>query len=264
VTDEKPELVNKWFAKNKPKYPIAILSNGSEFEDFLGVKGFPSAAVIAPDGKVSFAGSAWETSKSIEEALETAEKGPLWPKSLEKVAKLIAAGPPGPAYAEVVKQIELGKLDEADRQKAEQFRAYLEGLAARSLEDGRALLGQGLAYEALQGIADFRDAQPPFPCDADIRTLAEEIEGLPTFKIEMKGGKAFAEAEDLEADQEFSKAFEQYKAIAKSHADAKIAAPAQAAAERLMKAGMPGFKQACNSCRSAKRACAKHKEEVKL
>ena len=27
MTDEDPALVDKWFAKNKPDYPIAILKN---------------------------------------------------------------------------------------------------------------------------------------------------------------------------------------------------------------------------------------------
>ena len=71
-------------------------------------------------------------------------------------------------------------------------------------------------------------------------------------------------AEELEGEGEFTKAFEQYKTVVKTCADAKIVVPARAAAERLIKDGMPGFKKACNSCRSAKRACAKHKEEMKL
>ena len=162
-----------------------------------------------------------------------------------------------------VKQIQTGKLVEEDHKKAVEIRAYLEGLAANSLAEGRTLLEQGFAHRALEGTADFRGAKPPFPSEADIQKLVEEIEALPSFKNEVKGGEIFAEAEELEGEGEFTKAFEQYKTVVKTCADAKIVVPARAAAERLIKDGMPGFKKACNSCRSAKRACAKHKEEMK-
>ena len=53
MTDESPDLVDKWVKQYKPSYPIVILKSG-KFEDFLGVKFFPTAAVIAPDGKLLY------------------------------------------------------------------------------------------------------------------------------------------------------------------------------------------------------------------
>ena len=49
MTDEPAKLVDHWVKKNKVQYPIVILDAYGGFEEFLGVTGFPFAAVIDPE-----------------------------------------------------------------------------------------------------------------------------------------------------------------------------------------------------------------------
>ena len=89
MTDESPELVDEWMKRAKPAYPIAILKNGDQFENFLGVKYFPFCAVIDPEGRLAYSGSAGAEGKCLDEALGRAKKVPLVPKSFAKAAKLM-------------------------------------------------------------------------------------------------------------------------------------------------------------------------------
>ena len=44
VTDEEPHIVDRWFAKKQPTYPIVILKDKT-FEQALGVKFFPTGSM---------------------------------------------------------------------------------------------------------------------------------------------------------------------------------------------------------------------------
>ena len=116
----------------------------------------------------------------------------------------------------------------------------------------------------MRALQPYSSAAPPFPTTADSLALVKELEALPDFKKEVAGGELFLEAETLEGDGEYLEAFETYKSAAKKFAGTKIAANAKAAAEKLRTEGKPGFESACDDCRKERRACAKHKEDVKL
>jgi hypothetical protein len=264
VTDEEPELVEKWILKSKAAYPIVILEN-RDFESFLNVKGFPTAAVIGPEGTLDWVGSAGATSGPVSKALSGAKKGSIWPKKLSKVAKLMGAGDYAKSYAEIRKLVEGGKLAEGEElEMGRMFQAYLEDQAAAGLAAGRAAQEAGRVYEAVQAVERFVAAKPAFPATADCKALLAELKAMPTFKKEMKGGAMMKEAAALVGEREYTEAVELYLKVMKSCKGAQVADLARAEAQSLVDEGMPGYKGTCDACMRARKACSKHHEDVKL
>lgn len=262
MTDEPPSLVDSWLAKSKAEYPIVCLKNG-DLEDFLGVKGFPHAAVIDPNGLVAFSGIAYDAEGSLDEALDDATEGPLWPKKLDDVAELLEKDP-SKAYAKVLKLAEDSKLDETETAAVAAFRAHLESLAESAFTDGTSLLEQGLALQAMQRTESWAAASPAFPATPKLVELRKEIEALPTFKAEMRAGEIFAKAEVAADETDFETAAKTYKLVYTKYDETRIAAVAQERAKELVDKGLPGFKKTCLKCKQAKRACEKHAVEIKL
>jgi hypothetical protein len=261
VTDEEPAVVEAWLARAKPSYPIAITKGA--FESQIGVPHFPYSAVIGPDGNIAYAGDSGMGESQLDDALGKSKKQPLWPKSLGKITKVMM-GDGAKAYGELKKLIAGAKVTEADKPYVDSFVAFLEGQAQRALEDARSLRDKGLILSALKRVEAYSSAATPFPSSADSAELVKELQALPDFKREVAGGEAFLAAEKLEKDKEFLDAFEGYKAVSKKFVGTKIADNAKTKAEKLRTDGLPGYESACDPCRRAKRACDKHKKEVKL
>ena len=261
VTDEDPALVDAWVAKNKPDYPIAILGSG-KFQGALGLKGFPHAAVIGPDGKLSYTGSAWEYSTVLEEALEGATKGPVSAKSLSKATKLMLSGELSKCYAEVLKVLESSKLEERERAQAEYFREFLEARGAEALADAQSLQTT-LVYRAVALVEPLAEADPPFPQTAPCKELLATLEALPDFKLEMKGGKAFAAAQEVHDEGEYTEAAKAYLKVADKYEGLRVGATALARARTLITKRLTGYVKTCPKCKQARRACDKHHEVVK-
>jgi hypothetical protein len=261
VTDEEPAVVEEWLAKMKPTYPIAITRGA--FENQIKVPHFPYSAVIGPDGNIAYAGNAGGGEKCLDEALAKSTKQPLWPKSLSKVAKLMR-GEPVKAYAELRKMTDGAKVPEADKPVADSFLAYLEDESKAALDKAREKKEKGLVLEAVRAIEGYAAAAPPFPSTAECASLLKELQAAPDFKKEVAGGELYLEAARLEKEKEFLEAFELYKSAAKKFAGTRIAENARAQAERIRTDGMAGFEKSCEGCFAAKRACGKHKKDVKL
>lgn len=261
MTDESPELVQKWLASAKPTYPIAITKGG--FENFIKVPHFPYCAVIGPDGNLSYAGDVGMEEGELEAGLGKSKKEPLWPKTLAKVTKLMM-GDPVKAYADLKKLLEGGKVTELEKPHVDGFVAYLEGRAKGALDEAKGFRDKGQILKAVRKVEGFAAALPAFPTSADSSALLKELQALPEFKKELAGGEAYLAAEKLEEDEEYLDAFEGYKGIAKKFAGTKIAENAKAKAEHIKTDGLAGFESACEACHRSKRACDKHKKDVKL
>jgi hypothetical protein len=261
VTDEEPEVVEKWLARAKPSYPIAITKGA--FESQIGVPHFPYSAVIGPDGNIAYAGDSGMGENQLDDALAKSKKQPLWPKSLGKVTKLMM-GDPIKAYGELKKLIADAKVSEAEKPYVDSFVAFLEGQAQQALEDARSLRDSGLVLKALRKVEAYSTSVTPFPSTPDCATLVKELQAFPDFKREIAGGEAYLAAEKLEKEDEYLDAFEGYKSVSKKFAGTKIADNAKFKAEKLRTDGLPGYEPNCNDCRRAKRACDKHREDVKL
>lgn len=263
MTDEDPELVSQWVDDREPTYPVVILKDG-KLERFLGVQGFPTAAVIAPDGTLAYVGSSGAVHGPLGDALDDAERGYPWPKALEDAMEEVQEGDLPAAYAEVRELLEKDRLEEEEKADAEELAAWLEGRAERALAKARERREAGFLYDAVTAVEPFAEAEPAFPVTEEARKLLEEMEAVPDFKAEMKGGEDFLEAKQLAREGEYVEAIEAYLRIARRYDETRIAANARAAAEELVRSGMAGYRKSCPSCAQARKACESHHEEIDL
>jgi hypothetical protein len=261
VTDESPEIVQEWLAKAKPSYPIAVTRGA--FESLIKVPHFPYSAVIGPDGTISYAGNSGGGEGVIDDGLAKSKKESLWPKSLAKVTKLMM-GDPIKAYGELKKLLDGGKVTETDKPHLDGFVSFLEGQANDALAAAKTFKDKGHVLKAVRKIEGYASAQPAFPATADSSALLKELQALPDFKKELTGGEAYVAAEELDKDKEFLEAFDAFKSVSKKFSGTRIGENAKAQAERIRSEGLPGFESGCAACYKAKRACDKHKKEVKL
>jgi hypothetical protein len=263
VTDEPPELVDGWVEAVKAEFPIAALAN-KEFERFLEVGFFPTAAVISPDGTLAYSGSAGMISGPLDKAMSKAEKGSIWPKKLSKVVSTLSKGDENKAYGALLKLIEGGKLDEETQSSADFIKEYLEGRAESALKSAETQTGRNFILKAVRVLEPYAEASPPYPATPKCVAMIEKLEAMPTYKKEIKGGEKVLEAEEVEGEGDFTEAFEIYKSVTKKYEGTKIADLARTRAEVLIEEGMIGFQVSCNNCRRAKKACPRHKEEASL
>jgi hypothetical protein len=263
VTDEEVSLVDGWFAKVGPKYPIAVLKDGA-FEDALNVAFFPTAAVISPDGKLVFSGSASDAHGYLSDALGDAKKGSVYPKPLVKAMKAYREGDSGKAYSEVCKAIEDTGLSEAERGFVERTKAFFETAAADALTGAKELLEEGWIWKAHKRVEPVANASPPYPCAEEAAALLKSLQETPSFEDEMRGGELYSDASAVERENDFTKAAKLYKALHKKYEQTRIGAHALDRAKEIVEKGLPGFREQCENCVDARRACAKHKEDVKL
>ena len=263
VTDESVELVDKWVKENEPGYPIVILADSS-VEDALGVAYFPTAAVIDPEGKIIFAGSAGEYSSPLKKAMGDAEKGSVIPKVFSKFNKYLKAGNTGKAYDTVMGMLESGKLEGSELSWGRKLQTWLEGEAATALNEGKAKLEAGWVYLARKEVEGLDDSKVGYPNLAEVNAFIEQLEALENFKDEMKAGELYEDVKAELSEWEFGKAVKSYKQIYTKYSKTRIAAHARAAAEEIVNQGLPGIKKSCDNCRRKRQACSKHEESVKL
>ena len=263
VTDEKVSLVDKWVAENKPDYPIVILEDGT-LEDALGVAFFPTAAVVDPEGFITYSGDSRSYSSPLKAALKNAKKGSVVPKAFNKFTKELKAGETGKAYDIVVGMVEAGKLEGSDLAWGRKLQTWLESEAKSALVQAKAKLEEGWYFEAFHLVAELDGSKVGYPNQAEVQSFLSEMEAADGFSTEMKGGKMFEEVEELKAEWEFTKAVNSYRRIYSKYPDSRIAVHARAAAEKIVDDKLPGLKKTCQKCSRKHRACSKHIEKVKL
>jgi len=261
VTDEKQDVVDKWVAsKKKTGYPIAIL-NG-DLEKVLGVPHFPFNGVIGPDGNITYAGDSPQS--ALKDAMKAAKPGSMWPKKLAGAAKMLRDGKVGEAWAELQTLKAAGGFDDREKSVHEKFCAYVTDVSASAVKDAEEQFKKDLVYSAFQKVSSIANAKPELPATADAKKLLTEIQAVPGFDAEMKGGELFAKARGLEESEDYLGAFNAFKDVMKKAAGTKIADIAKKKAESLINRGMPGYEPVCEKCTKAKKACEKHAKPVKL
>jgi hypothetical protein len=234
VTDEPPALVDRWVADVEAIYPI-VSTDGSELEEFLGVKGFPTAAVVSPQGVLSFAGFG-SYQGPLDEALDEAEKGALLPKVFSKAQKKLDAGDRDGAYVEFVKLLDApkSKLDEAETAVGKRWRTWIEESTAAEVAEGQQLLEEGWVYKAWHKAEPLAKSKAGYPATQDAQALLEQVEAVEDFKDEMKGGELYAEADQLSRSKSTREdALELLGKIVKKYEGLRIATHASEAIEEL-------------------------------
>lgn len=260
MTDEKESLVDAWVAKYKPEYPIAILKSG-KVEDAIGVKFFPTAAVVDPEGLITFSGSAGLISSPLKAAMKKAEKKPLFPKALAKTRKLLKDEKLGDAYEEFL-DIDSNGSDPM----IAGYRSMLEIRIDSEVSSAKKFVKAGLYYRAIALAEPIAEIASELSSVAEAKTLLTELQASEDLDEELKGGRGYQKGEDLEAEGEYLDAVKAYRKVyrTKKYTGTKIAAAAEARARYLVDKGKPGYSSSCSACRRKKRACTKHAKKVDL
>jgi peroxiredoxin len=262
VSSEDPDTIAPWMRTHQPTYPIVSLK-GTEFEKALGARGdwFPITAVIDPEGSLTFSNGLLEgaAESKLGEALDKATKGALWPKKVDKVLAHLQARAHDKAYAEA-RKLSASQLGVAERAAVDKLTRFLETNARDLEQEARKLLDAGRVYEAHLLATPIAKSSPPFPNAADAQELVATIEAVPNFKAEVKAGQLFVEAFELEMAQEFPKAVQQYREIAKKYDELKVSTAIAARLADLKKRNLLIYVRDCEECIAAKKACARHAE----
>jgi hypothetical protein len=259
VTDEKTDVVDKWFAsKKKTGYPIVIL-DGS-LEKVLGVPHFPFTGVIDPDGNLVYAGDSPEG--AIKKAMKAAKPGSIWPKKLMGAATMLRNGKLGDAWSEL--QANKAGLDDREQKVHEKFSTYIADVSADTVKEAQELFKNDMVYAAMKKAEGIATAKPELPATPDAVKLVADMKAGATFDNEMKGGELYAAALAKEGAEDYTGAVNAYKDVAKKAEGTKIAGVATKRAQDLISRGMPGYEPACEKCQKRKKACEKHAKVVKL
>jgi hypothetical protein len=263
VTDENVSTVDSWFKRATPRYPIVILED-NDFEKALGVKFFPTGAVLDPEGKIAYAGSAGGTGSPLKEALSDGLKSPLFPKALTKVQQAMADGDLEKAWSGVVSlKAKAGKDPEQDAW-VDRFEATLAQQAADSLAEARKADEDGLTYRAVEILEPLAEAKEPFPVSGQAADWLAEIQGREGYADELKAGAQYQKGVEAEKEREFTDAAKAYAKAASKYPDTRLAEAAHARASFLVEGGWCGYESTCADCKQGDRACNKHDEGAKV
>lgn len=261
VTDEAPAVVEEWLAKRKPEHPIVILKDRS-FESALGVRGFPTVAVLDPEGKLSWIGH-FGYEEALEQAAREAERSELWPsKELGRVLGPLREGDVGKAWGALVDLQEKGDAEVAPW--VERLRGDMLGAAARAQVRARELAGQGLVFQARSLVEPYAKSRDPFPDAEAYAAFLAELEARPDYKKELKASEQYQEAVALRDGQEYTESAQAFATIARKYDELAVGALAATEARKLIDAGLPGYRSTCPSCRERRRSCDKHDESGKV
>jgi len=262
VTNEDPKLVDAFMQKYKPTVPLVITGNQG-FDNALGVDGFPTHAVVGPDGKLAYSGHSSES--ALSDALGEAKKGSIYPSKFAKVLKAMREGDVPKAYAEVRKLADAAKAaGETSDPWLGRFLTWIEERAASDLALARALATEGRVHSAHALAQPYALSKTAFPVTQEAGGFVKELEARAAFQEELKAGPLFDEAAALEEGYEFTAAVDGYRKVYKKYGATPIGELAKKRAQEIVEKGLPGMNTDCDPCRKAKRACGKHKEDVKL
>jgi hypothetical protein len=260
VTNEDPELVDAFVQTYQPTYPIVITGN-EKFDKVLGVKGFPTEAVMDPKGDLVYSG--YSAGSALKGAMAKAKRGSLYPKKLGKAMKQLRAGDIPASYAEV-KKLAAGTMDEELASWVNRFAATLEQRATDDLAAARKLAEEGRVYQAHTLVASYKEAKVAFPNAQEAHGFLAEVEALPLFKDEMKAGPLYAGATGHDKDHNYLDAIAAYKKVYKKYPDTQAGSMARQRVEEIVEQGLPGYERSCNLCRQFRKACDRHLEKVKM
>jgi hypothetical protein len=218
--------------------------------------------VIDGEGNIVYAGDSPES--ALAKAMKVAKAGPMWPKKLAKAATFLRANKLGEAWSEIEALKAAGKLDERETQVLERFSKYIADASTGAVKAASELLKADLVYQAVQKLEGIAQVNPELPATKDANTLLAEMQALPRFDDEIKGGSTYATGLVKEDDCDYVGAVTTYRDLAKKFDGTKIAGVAMKRAQELVQQGMPGYAQACEKCMKAKKACEKHPKTIDL
>ena len=202
--------------------------------DTFQIKGFPTAFLIDPKGKIVAEGR--PTEQQIEEALKDARLAPELPKALASVEPPLKKEKYAEARTKLVALQAGGTLTaEADKQAAEDLLKWIDFLAQSGLDSAKQLGEKGDWLGASQTLEDTAKAFKGMPQSVEADTQLKAILADKTKKEEITAAKKLAEARAKQRDKEMKpkEAFPLFRAIAKKYENTKAGKTAKKIADEL-------------------------------
>jgi hypothetical protein len=232
LTNESRDLVDKFVEGTGARHPIVIEEGDSG--DAFEIKGYPSAFLIDPKGKIVAAGR--PTEAQIEDALKGARLTPELPKALKSVESSLKTNKYGDARAKVTKLLEGTTLTaEADRTAAEELVKWIDFLAQSGLDTAKELGEKGEWYKASQALQETAKSFKGMPQALEADTQLKALLADPTKKDEITASKKLLEARAKQRDKELKpkEALPLFRAIANKYENTKAGQQAKKIADEL-------------------------------
>jgi hypothetical protein len=232
LTNEARDLVDKFVEGTGAKHPI-VIEEGDSAETF-DIKGFPSAFLIDPKGKIVATGR--PTDAQIEDALKDARLTPELPKALKSVESSLKTNKYGDARTKVSKLLEGGTLTtEADKTAAEELVKWIDFLAQSGLDTAKEQGEKGEWLKASQALEDTIKSFKGMPQATEADTQLKAILADKTKKEEITASKRLVEARAKQRDKELKpkEALPLFRAIANKYEHTKAGQQAKKIADEL-------------------------------
>ena len=225
MSNEASGLLEKHIENKGIAYPIAK-TKGEDIDRMYGVKGFPSGALLDPQGRVVWTGHPGSVPHStIEELLaQTAFVPPIEGEDYKKINKLIATQDLGKAMAAIAKELERSPEDVA----LAKSQADIEGLAARKLAYAKQATE---ARDFARAVDVYEEAQSLFKgmeVADQAKELQKAIEKDPAAKDELAAWSKMVKGDEAQVAGDFEKAAKVYRGIVKKFPETRCAERAQA------------------------------------
>jgi hypothetical protein len=232
LTNEGRDLVDTFVSNTGAKHPI-VIEEGDSAEKFE-IKGFPSAFLIDPKGKI--VSTERPSEKQIEELLKDARLAPELPKALASVEPALKKEKYADARAKLVALKDGGTLtEEADKQAAEDLVKWIDFLAQSGLDSAKQLGERGDWLPAMQALEETIKAFKGLPQAVEADTQLKAILADKTKKDEITAAKKLAEARAKQRDKDLKpkEALPLFRAIAKKYENTKAGKTAKKMADEL-------------------------------
>lgn len=229
MSNEANGLIENHIEKKGITYPLAK-TKGEDVDRLYGVKGFPSGALLDPDGEVVWMGHPASVPRgTIEELLgRTAFVPVTGVDDHAKLDKLIAGQEFGKALKALEKELEKAPEDAA----LAKAKADLEALLARKLERAKAAV-EAHDYSVAVGVyAELQTLYKGVPAADEAKLLQKELEKDPAAKEELAAFKKMVKGDEAQLAGDFEKAAKVYEGIVDKYPDTRCAARAKAFLQR--------------------------------
>ena len=172
ITNEGRSLVDGFVSKTSAKHGIVIESGDSATS--FQIKGYPTAYLIGPDGKILAAGHPSED--QIVKALELVRIPPELPKALASVESPLKKEKWAEARTKAQALIDGGTLaNEDDKKAAEELVKWIDWLAQGGLDTAKQEGAKGRWYEAKVALDDVKKAFKGLPQAVEAETQLKAL-----------------------------------------------------------------------------------------
>lgn len=233
ITNEGRDLVDKFIEETGAKAHGIVIEEGDSANAFE-IKGFPTAYLIAPDGKIVAAGHPSEA--QIEAALASVRLAPELPPALKSLDAPLKKEKYAEARGKLQKLIEGGTLPtDDDKKAATDLLAWIDWMAQSGLDQAKALGEKGSWYEASLALEETAKTFKGLPQAVEADTQLKAMLADKAKKDEITAMKRLidARAKVKEQDLKPKEALPLYRAIAKKYEDTKAGRTAKKLADEL-------------------------------